>query len=584
MRGARIIVGAVGAGLACAALVAGVASRPAAAAATGCQQPPAVFPEKDVKAGLTGTGKTVLQGTNPTAFGVRVIGVLNDGIAPGIDMYIAKLSGPVVAQAGGVFGGISGSPVYVNGKLLGSVSYFLTSDFTVAGLTPAQPIVNLFGYPRSDASAALAAPARHVALTPALRRAVAAQASARAAADGNMSALRTPVAVSGVPASELQRLQRVFDRHGLPYTAVRGSSAPVPRALEGPAIVAGGNFAATQSYGDVTFYGLGTATAVCGDEVVAFGHQFDLTGPASLGMNNAETVAILKDPIFGGFKVANITGFRGMVDQDRLAGIRGLTGVMPRLTNVLTTIRNADLGTSRDAQTAIADQTLMTLIAQEAVFSENLVTFDRSGSGSETMSWRITGTYQGDPFTLTRTGVLFTPYDINYESTNELTGELGALTSSKFGPARITGVHFTGTITQRQKTATIGPVQSASRRQPTFAVRRVLHVRPGGVVRLRVALRQPDGTTAIAPMRVELPARFDGGTLVIRAGTPPEGCPYCGFGDTYRTNARTFAQMLARFQNGEHANDLTARVGRTRVTILEPDQLSGQKTIELVVG
>jgi hypothetical protein len=585
MRGMRVVIGAVGVGLACGAGVAATGSRPAAAAATGCSNPPAVYPEADVKTGLHGTGKTVLQGTKPTAFGVRVIGILNGGVAPGIDMYIVKLSGPVVARAGGAFEGISGSPVYAGGKLLGSVSYALTGDFTVAGLTPAQPIVNLFAYPRSGGSAALSpTTARRATLTPALRRAVAAVARPAAASNGSMSLLRIPIAVSGLPDAGLERLQGVFDRHGLSYTAVRGGSAPIPGAVEGPPIVAGGNFTATQSFGDLTFYGLGTATAVCGDEVVAFGHPFNLTGPAALGMNNADTIAILKDPIFGGIKLANIIGFRGMVDQDRLAGIRGLTGVAPALAHVSTTIRNADLGTSRDGVTDIADQSFMSLIAQNVVYVENLVTFDRSGTGSETMGWKITGTYHGDPFTLTRTGVLYSSFDITDDSTYELTGELGALMSSKFGPASITGVHFTGTITQAQKTATIGPVESASGRQPTFAVRRTLHVRPGDTVRLRVTLTRPGGTSTVTAMRVELPPRFHGGTLELRGGTPPQGCPYCGFGETFRTSAKTFAQLVAGFQNGEHANDLIAGVGKARATVKEPNQILGGRTIQLVVG
>ncbi|HEY7259287.1 MAG TPA: hypothetical protein VH459_09460 [Gaiellales bacterium] len=586
MRRSRIVISAVVTGLACAAVVAGIGGRgAAAAAATGCAKPPAVYPEADVTPGLRGTGETVLRGATPTAFGVRVIGILQDGVAPGIDMYIVKLSGPVVTRAGGAFAGISGSPVYVAGQLLGSVSYALTGDFTVAGLTPAQPIVNLFSYPRPAGAGAVAAnPAHRAALTPALRRRVATVARPAAAGTGSMSLLRTPIAVSGLPDAGLRRLQDVFDRHALAYTAVRGSSAALPSAPEGPPIVAGGNFAATQSFGDLTFYGLGTATAVCGDEVVAFGHPFNLTGPTSLGMNNADTITILKDPIFGGVKLANITGFQGMVDQDRLAGIRGLTGELPALTKVSTTIRNADLGTSRDGVTDIADRGFMALIAQNAVYVENLVTFDRAGSGSETMSWKVTGSFQGDPFTLTRTSVVYSPFDITYDSTNELLGELGALTASKFGPAHIAAVHFSGGITQAQRTATVGPVASASSRQPVLKVRRVLHVRPGDTVRLRVTLRHPDGTTSVTAMRVELPARFHGGGLEVRGGTPPDGCPYCGFGETYRTNAKTFADLVAQFQDGEHSNDLIAAIGKAQTRVQEPSQILGGRTIELIVG
>jgi hypothetical protein len=590
MKGTRRLVGAAGLVLACAgAATLGHASRPApaAAAASGCVNPPAVFPESSVTTGLKATGKTVLQGTTPTSFGVKVMGILQDGIAPGIDMYVVKLSGPLVTRAGGAFEGISGSPVYVKGKLLGAVSYSLSYDRTVAGLTPAAPMVNLFGYPRAaaatTAAAKLAHPARMVPLTAALRRAVAAASHAPAATSGGMSLLKIPVGVSGLSDTGLQRLQKVFDRYGLPYTAFRGGSAPLPGAVSGPAIAAGGNFAATQSFGDLTFYGLGTTTAVCGDEAVAFGHPFNLTGPTSLGMNNANTIAIMNDP-FTPYKLANITGFRGTVDQDRLTGIRGLTGVMPKLTAVTTALRNADLGTSRTGTTDIADQTMLALIGQYAVYVENVVAFDLEGPGSETMHWTITGRYHGDPFTLTRSGVAYSQYDIPYDAPYELQGELGALQSNKFGPVDVTGVRFSGTLTQKQLTETITKVESRTGLQPTWAARSTLHVRPGGTVQLRVTMTRPDGTTALVPMTLAVPAGFTGGTLDVRGGSPPQGCPYCGFGESFQTSAKTFAAMLAQFQNGERQNDLVAAVGATKTHVTGARVVRGRRQIMLIAG
>jgi hypothetical protein len=140
---------------------------------------------------------------------------------------------------------------------------------------------------------------------------------------------------------------------------------------------------------------------------------------------NADAIAIVKDP-FEPYKLANITGFRGIVDQDRLPGIRGISGVMLRLTGLTTTLENADLGTSRTGRTDIADEHSMTVIAQFGLYVENVVTFDREGSGSESMSWTITGSFHGTPFTLTRSGVEYSPYDIAYDAPFELVGEGGA--------------------------------------------------------------------------------------------------------------------------------------------------------------
>jgi hypothetical protein len=275
-------MGAVFAALAClVAVVALQGSHPVSASAAGstCVNPPAVFPEEQVQPGLLGTGKTVVSGTTPSSFNVKVLGVLNDGIAPGLDLIVVKLSGAVMTQTGGAFEGISGSPVYVNGKLLGAVSYTLSFDNTIAGLTPAGPMMNLFGYPSGGATTLRSAPAmpKHIALPNALRSTVD-HASSTATTSDTMSLLRVPIGVSGLSDTGMQRLQRFFDRHGLAYTAFRGGSAAAPNGVSGPPIVAGSNFTATQSFGDLTFYGLGTATAVCGNEPPVLPHRRNVPG------------------------------------------------------------------------------------------------------------------------------------------------------------------------------------------------------------------------------------------------------------------------------------------------------------------
>src|SRR5262249_52466978 len=212
MRGLRAALGAGLAVLGC--IVAGVAvqsSHPQSAAASGstCVNPPAVFPEEQGHAGLLGTGKTGVSGTTPSSFNVKGLGVLSDGIAPGLDMIIVKLSGTVMNQTGGAFAGISGSPVYVNGKLLGAVSYTLSSDFTVAGLTPAAPMMKLFGYPSGGQGGLSAAPtmAKKVALPGSLQR-TGDNASSTATTADTMHLLRLPIAAPALPDTGRQRRER----------------------------------------------------------------------------------------------------------------------------------------------------------------------------------------------------------------------------------------------------------------------------------------------------------------------------------------------------------------------------------------
>ena len=113
----------------------------AAAAPGAC---PTVMAESDVAAGQVGTGWTVEEGQTREAFKVKILGVLPDGIAPGLDLIVIKVSdktgNDMIARAGGIWAGMSGSPVYIGGKLVGAVSYGLTgSPSPVGGMTPAEP-------------------------------------------------------------------------------------------------------------------------------------------------------------------------------------------------------------------------------------------------------------------------------------------------------------------------------------------------------------------------------------------------------------------------------------------------------------
>src|SRR5262245_40862802 len=89
-------------------------------AADGC---PAAFPVTDLTVGQTGEGLTVETGTTPDPFTVTILGVLDDGIAPGVDMILAETASPALERAGGVWAGMSGSPVYAeDGRLIGAVA------------------------------------------------------------------------------------------------------------------------------------------------------------------------------------------------------------------------------------------------------------------------------------------------------------------------------------------------------------------------------------------------------------------------------------------------------------------------------
>ena len=138
---------------------------------------PQVMAESAVHKGMVGTGWTVVQGHVPKPFKVKIVGILKDGVIAGKDIIMARLSDApghhFIARAGGGWAGISGSPVYINGKLVGSTSYgFTGAPSPLMGLTPAQDIVDILSYPAASSAsrAVLASRADRVTIPPSMRR------------------------------------------------------------------------------------------------------------------------------------------------------------------------------------------------------------------------------------------------------------------------------------------------------------------------------------------------------------------------------------------------------------------------------
>jgi hypothetical protein len=557
----RRIVGLTVASAMLAGLFAGMA--PATADAT-CPTPPAVFPVHDLHAGMTATGTTVIKGRAQTPFDVKILGVDPGGIAPGVDFILAQITGPqsFLDETGGIVAGMSGSPVYIGGDLVGSTSYgFSFADQTIMGITPAQPMVDLFAYPDSAPGAAArargeaVAAARTVRLSPALR-AAAAHAAGRSAATafpGVAHQLRVPLAVSGLDSRGLARLQSfIKNRLHLPLS-VYGTTGSAGGTASTP-LEPGDSLAATISYGDITAGAIGTATVACGDMVVGFGHPFSFTGHTSLGMNGAKVLKVIKDPssVFGGYKFATIAGLHGTIDQDRLTGVRGIEGQNPALTRVASAAENLDIpGRSHDGVSKVAAQDFTPIVSALTMLAEEDVAFDRIGDGSVRAGWTVRGLDpDGNPFTLRRDNRYYSGFDATQESIFELLFEMFSVQSSRFGDATITSVRTDSSVTQKRLTTSIKKVLVSSSIDHGLAVRNRLRVRPGDTIHIQVQLLPNGGThPGVVNMAIQLPDKAAGsGELFLGSGGIATG----------NRKAETFQGLIRSIRNAPHNYDLVA--------------------------
>lgn len=434
------------------ALLVSLAGGGAAGAAprqTGAACPDA-FPLGELTVGMELQGSTVERGTTPEPFTATVLGVVDDGIAPDLDLILVEADSPAIRRAGGIWGGMSGSPVYApDGRLVGAVAYGLAASTPIAGLTPAADMQTLLDRP---GAAAATEPADEVSLPSALRRRAVESGEVTAAeAAGGMRQLPLPVGVSGVGQARMDEVtSRIQQR--LPgarvYAAGAASSAPGSPAD----IVPGGNIAATASAGDFAMAGVGTATAVCtvgGDDLaLAFGHPFFLLGTTSMGAHTANAVVVQPDPEYGPFKVANLGGVVGAVDQDRLVGIRAALGATPAAAPIESTLTSTDPGgTGRTGITRVNEPLFLPDAAYGHLLANFDRVFDRVGGGSSQARWVVTGTRaSGAPFSVDVSNMYADTADVTLASIDELPTQLLTIADNPFEDVRVTGVRYTGSV------------------------------------------------------------------------------------------------------------------------------------------
>jgi hypothetical protein len=471
------------------------------APAAGLQPPacPEAIPVDDLEAGMMGTGYTVSQGTDPEPFDAEILGVYPDAILPGRDLVIAEVHSPAIDEVGGVWFGMSGSPVFVQHdgveKLVGAVAWsFAFGPSHIIGLTAGEDMVELLDYPNPDSaparSTARQATPSKIHLTPAMKRRIAGATNMPVADVGDsFTQLKLPVSVSGLGASSMERLQRRLNRTGLKVRLFAGASAPRDLVADPSDIVAGGNFAAALSYGDLTFAGVGTTTFVCEGFAVAFGHPFDFAGDATAGANTATAITIWEDPVFAPFKLANVGGSVGAVDQDRFAGIRADFGQPVDTIPITSRTFAEDLDRERVGRTDAVTSEIATFVAPEHGYLNIISAMDSVGGGSAETQWTITGTRaDGSTFTLSRSDMVSSRYDIAFEAVYDTYQALYELYFQKFEEIEFTSIDWEQiTVRDEVRHYRIRRVL-VSENGGRYIQTRQITVRPGAALNFRVLL------------------------------------------------------------------------------------------------
>jgi hypothetical protein len=538
-----------------------------------------IMPVADVRRGMTGTGLSVYEGRDPEPFTAEILGVLEDGVAPGRDMIVVELGGPIVEKAGGIWFGMSGSPVYIDGKLVGAVAWGLTfSESKVGGLTAAEDMVKVLGYPESEPEAGSQSTAsspgysrQRVRVSPRMQRSIARSSSATPSqVQGGFRQLLTPFSVSGVAERRIDRLRQVVRDERLPLLPHRGASAAAQGSTtqidpNTPPLEPGDSFAAALSYGDVTAAGIGTTTMVCNGKALAFGHPFAFEGETFLGANHAETITIVNEPVFSPYKLANVKELVGVVDQDRLAAIRADLGEGPVLIPVTSTVTARNTNQTRDGETKVVESEVLPFIALNHLIGNVDTVFDQISGGSASLAWTINGVgEESGPFTLTRNNLYASEFDIAFDSGFELLGNLATLFGNDFEEVRFTGVDVDATLTDDIEMYRIHDVL-VSKNGGDYLERRRLRAAPGDRIGMRVVLlNYEEDEERLVDLAVRIPLKTRGEAVIEitggAAGGPGEECFF--FGENCESNEEvdSLAALVTALENAPHNNELLARL------------------------
>jgi SpoIVB peptidase S55 len=306
----------------------------ACAAGSAAAQPASgeIFPLADVKAGQHGEVWTVFQGTQPEPFAVEVSGIILNALGPGKSVILCKLTDPRVQDMGAV-AGMSGSPLYIDGKFAGALSYQLQRFETIryAGFTPAADMAEVADRVGGSASPGPGNPAPAGPETP-----------SGPTADSELAfrPMKPVFALGGVSPRAAALMAPQFAALGFGVIAIGGSSQGSQAAgLAGtsaapaPALRPGDAVSVALTTGDITLAGTGTVSRVDGNRIVAFGHPMLSMGDVQFPMCSAEVVAILPSNLES-TKIANIGPVIGSITEDRLSAVSGTLGPGPEMTDV----------------------------------------------------------------------------------------------------------------------------------------------------------------------------------------------------------------------------------------------------------
>lgn len=482
---------------------------------------PRLFALEDLRPGMKGVARTVFSGAEPQEFGVEILGVLPGFPGPRQSAIIAKLTGSNVEKTG-VFAGMSGSPVYIDGRLVGAIAFsFPFSKEPIAGITPIKQMIDIFEKgnvnetqrprePRLISFAQLATTdwkptLPKPAFTGAPLIAAVSQGSPLISLMGQqMTPIATPIVFTGITQEALALFAPQLMANGLlPVSGVGGSAAITTLGEVSEKTLAPGTSVSVQLVrGDYSIAASGTVTFRDGDRIYAFGHPFLSLGAADMPMTETTVVTVIPN-VNNSFKLSVPGQMMGSISQDRAAGIFGQLGRAPKMIPV-----KINLHTSRDRTETysyeIANDAFLTpLLLNISVF--NTITSSERALGESTIS--IKGQIKVKGQENVQLDQRFSSANSPILAAGSVAAPIASLLTSGFDDVQIDGVNLDISSTDTKHIATLDRI----------ALDRT-EVRRGEKIEIQAYVRTEAGKQFVQRIPVQIPEDATPGQLLVFVG------------------------------------------------------------------
>jgi hypothetical protein len=470
---------------------------------------------------MVGIGRTVFDGTRVEEFKANIIGVLENIIGPHRNLILAKLEGGPLAHTG-VIAGMSGSPVYVDGKLIGAVSYALGSfsKEPIAGITPIAEMTDAASFSGTRPSAArvqVEYPLTRESLTAAFRKALnwnrpfadrtgdtrfMGATSVDGFGGGQLGTLlrpiATPLAMSGFEPEVADVIGGAFQDQGFVPTGGGAGARSGEMPFSGP-LKPGDAIGVAFVTGDLQLGGTGTVTHIDGDRVYAFGHPMYNLGPTEFPMTRAYVYTVLPS-LFSSMKLSSTGDVIGTFLQDRATTIAGRLGNGPQLIPLKLTLESSR-ATKRTFNFNLVNDQLFTPLMTYATILNTATSYERQFG---TATFQVRGTAKvkkHDPITFNN---LYSGEQASMGAAAYIVAPITYLVGNEFEKVQLEGIDITLSTAEEPKTATLERVWLDDPRP-----------RAGRTVPLKMLLRTYRGDDLVRTLPIEIPPNASGTLSVL---------------------------------------------------------------------